>query len=363
MKGDRAPLPSGLVRNSARNLALLLGALMLGLLAAEGMVRLLAPQRPTPAFVFDSTDTLHELDPVLGRVMRRSITAPFVFGTQVHTNSLGLRDQEVGPKEATETRILSLGDSYAMGYGVEIEQSYGKLLERRLGSAFPSRRVSVISAGVDGYGTRQAIIAFERLRGTLQPDFVLGTFVAGNDVHDNAMFEQRLRTHLNTPLGVVGSNSHAVRLLLKASFPIWFFLANRSTENIDRTIDLLREQEGVLREAQVPCLMLIIPARHQIRPAVEPPVKALMRFGWGRRLVFRQNRAVIDHFRREGVPYLDTWPALVRADSQARVSFSNDSHLNAFGHEVVAREILATLQDSLLNPLVGSAHASCGRGR
>ena len=356
------PTARGVVWNWSRNLALLLGALAVALLAAEGIVRLVAPQRLAPAFVFDSADTVHQLDPVFGRVMKRSISAPFVFGTHVQTNALGLRDRELGPKGPTEIRILSLGDSYAMGYGVEIEQSYGRVLEGRLNRKFPSRRVSVVSAGVEGYGTQQMMMSFERLRGPLQPDFVLATFVAGNDVYDNAVFEQRLQTHLNTPLGLVGRNSQAVQLLLKVTLPIWFFLANRSTGNIAHTIDLLRDEEAMFREAHVPCLMVIIPARHQIRPEVEPPVRLLMRFPWGRRLVFRQNQAVIDHFRREGVPFVDTWPALVRADRRAPVSFSNDSHLNPFGHEVVAGEILTRLEDSVLNPLVGSANTSCGDG-
>src|SRR5919112_4711950 len=99
-----------------RNLLLLAGAVLFGLFMAEGMVRLIAPQQPTPAFIFDSTDAIHRPDPQLGRVLTPDIVAPFVFGTRLKTNSLGLRDREFGPKPEGELRILSLGDSYAMGY-------------------------------------------------------------------------------------------------------------------------------------------------------------------------------------------------------------------------------------------------------
>jgi hypothetical protein len=204
------------------------------------------------------------------------------------------------------------------------------------------------------------LLSFERLRPLLQPDFVLATFVAGNDVYDNAMFEDRLRTHLNTPLGPLGSNSQAVQLFLRVTFPLWFTLANRDSENIDHTVTLLRELELSFRRAHVPYLMVVIPARHQIRPAVEPGARLLTDLGF-RSYVFRQNRMVMEHFQRDGVPYVDTWPALVAKDSSTRVSFTNDSHLNASGHETVAREILprvrAAVHDLLERPAVRERHS------
>jgi lysophospholipase L1-like esterase len=331
------------VRSWTGNLLLVLGGLAFGLLAAEVITRLVAPQRLTPAF---TNESIHQADPNSGMVLKPNIVAPFVFGTHVATNSLGLRDREFGPKRSGEFRILSLGDSYAMGFGVEVEQSYGKVLERELNWRFPAVTFSVINAGVDGYGTRQMLMSFQRLRRQLQPDFVLATFVAGNDVDDNAVFEERLRTHLNTPVGVLGRNSHAVRLLLRVTFPLWFFLANRDEDNIAHTIDLLRELESTFQEAHVPYLMLVIPARHQIRPSVDPAVGILLDLGF-EGLVFRQNRKIIDHFRHDGVPFIDLWPALVARDREVRVSFPNDSHLNALGHEVVAREVLARLKGML----------------
>jgi lysophospholipase L1-like esterase len=337
----------GSVQSWAEKLLLVLGGLALGLLTAEGITRLLAPQQLTPAFTsLPLIESIHQHDSTYGTVLKSNIVAPFVFGTHVATNSLGLRDQEFGAKRADEFRILSLGDSYAMGFGLELEQSYGKVLERGLKRSFPAVTFSVINAGVDGYNTRQMRMSFQRLRQRLQPDFVLATFVAGNDVYDNAVFEERLRTGLNTPLGLVGRNSHALQLLLKVTFPLWFFLENRDADKIAHTIDCLRELESTFREAHVPYLMLVIPARHQIRPSVEPAVGVLMDLGF-ERLVFRQNREVIDHFRRDRIPFIDLWPPLVARDRKARVSFANDSHLNALGHEVVAREILARLEGVL----------------
>jgi lysophospholipase L1-like esterase len=322
------------------------------------MVRCVAPQRLSPGFIIDS---IHRSDPAFGYVMRRNIALPFVFGTHLVTNSLGLRDHEFGPKGSREFRILSLGDSYALGFGVELEQSYSKVLERELNRQLPATKFSVIDAGVEGYGTQQIIMSFERLRPQLHPDFVLATFVAGNDVYDNATFEKRLRTHVNTALGPLGRHLHTVRLLLRVTFPLWFFWANRDTDNIERTIELLREMESNFREAGLPYLILIIPARHQIQPRVEPVVKVLVDLGF-ENLVFRQNRRVIDHFQSAGVPFIDLWPALAATNRKAPVSFTDDSHLNSLGHEVIAHEVMTRVRDLLQflssrQDTIGSRHS------
>jgi lysophospholipase L1-like esterase len=338
----------GRFRLRAGNLLLLGGAALVGLLVAELLTRLVAPQRPTPAFLRpDGEDaSLYRLDSMYGLVLKPDISEPFIFGTRVETNALGLRDHQYATKRPREFRILSLGDSYAFGFGVEVEQSYTKVVERQLNRQFPEGMFSVINAGVTGYGTKQQKLAFQRLHPKLQPDFVLATFTAGNDVYENAVFEDQLRTGLQTPLGFIGRHSHAARLVLKATFPLWFFLENRNPRRIEHTIRLLKELEADLRLAGIPYLMLVIPARHQIRPEVQPAARLLMSLGFDG-LVFRQNHCVIRHFQQERVPYVDLWPTLVAQDSVAAVSFAGDSHLNALGHETVGREIVAHLRGML----------------
>jgi hypothetical protein len=346
---------SGRLRTWAGNLLLLFGGMLVAMAAAELLVRILAPQPLTAAFAFDTgNESIHRLDSTLGFVLRAGISEPFIFGTHVRTSALGLRDHEYGPKQPGEFRVLSLGDSYAFGFGVEIEQSYTKLLERELRQQYPGVAWSVIDAGVVGYGTAQERLAFQQLGGLLHVDFVLASFSAANDVYDNALFEERLRTHLQTAHGFLSRHSHAARLLLRVMFPVAFFLENRDAANIRKTIRLLAELESDFNRAGIPYLMLVIPARHQIRPRVEPAARLLMDVGLDD-FVFRQNRSVIDHFQHASVPYLDLLPALAHRDSVTPVSFREDSHLNAVGHDVVAQAIIGKLRD-LLPPLLNHAH-------
>ena len=273
---------------------------------AELLTRIVAPQWPTPAFVLSDGEgrSIYKLDSTFGLMLRPNIDEPFVFGTHVKTNALGLRDRDYEPKRPGEFRILSLGDSYAFGFGVELEESYAKVVERELNRQHTGVMFSVINAGVTGYGTRQQQLAFRRLRAELQADFVLATFTAANDVHENAIFEHRLRTHSQTPLGFLGRHSHAARLVLRITFPLWFFLENRDPGRIEHTIHLLRDLETDFQSADVGHLMLVIPARHQIRPSVEPAARMLMDLGL-ENLVFRQNRSIIGHLQQDRVPYID----------------------------------------------------------
>lgn len=337
------------LRTAVANVLLLLGALAAGFAFAELVTRLLAPQPLTPAFISDAAEAaLYRPDSALGFQLKPNLDAPYIFGTHLVTNSLGLRDREYGPKQPGEFRIMSLGDSYAMGFGVEEERSYDKLLEAELDHRHPGRVFSVITTGVPGYCTRQMLLTFERLHQRLQPDFVLATFVAGNDVYDNAVFEERLRTGLNTPVGFLGRHSHVARLVLRESFPAWFFAGNREEANIALTNQMLRELEDTLRASNLPFLMVVIPARHQIRPSAEPAALLLSKLGMNE-LIYRQNRAVIKDFQDDHVPFLDLLPILVASDREAPVSFASDSHLNARGHAVVAQAIFEKLE-ALLPP-------------
>ena len=65
------------------------------------------------------------------------------FSTQYVVNSLGLRDNQ---RSLAQPEIVVAGDSYAMGWGVQQEESFPELLERRTGRV-------VLNSGIASYGT------------------------------------------------------------------------------------------------------------------------------------------------------------------------------------------------------------------
>ncbi len=75
------------------------------------------------------------------------------FDTRLEVNSAGLRDDEAS---LVAPEIIVLGDSYAMGWGVEQQESFPQVLERLSGR-------SVLNAGVSSYGTAREMILLDRL--------------------------------------------------------------------------------------------------------------------------------------------------------------------------------------------------------
>jgi len=78
----------------------------------------------------------------------------FLMGVDVNINSQGLRDYEYSLAKSPETyRIMMLGDSTTLGWGVPLEATVPKLLERELneGRAPGIDRFEVLNAGVGNY--------------------------------------------------------------------------------------------------------------------------------------------------------------------------------------------------------------------
>jgi lysophospholipase L1-like esterase len=99
-------------------------------------------------------------------------------------NSLGFRGAEVAvPKPQGRFRVVIIGDSLTLGWGVADDETFAARLERLLHEQFPGRDLDVINLGVGGYDTRQEVTLLARHTSRLQPDLVLVGFYS-NDVPD-----------------------------------------------------------------------------------------------------------------------------------------------------------------------------------
>lgn len=100
------------------------------------------------------------------------------FDVSLEINALGLRD-DAASLEAPE--IVVLGDSFAMGWGVEQEESFAEHLEQAL-------RRRVLNAGISSYGTMREMRLLERIdRSALR---VLVVQYNENDRSENAHFRK-----------------------------------------------------------------------------------------------------------------------------------------------------------------------------
>ena len=99
-------------------------------------------------------------------------------------NSLGFRGREVvTPKPSGSFRVVVIGDSVTMGWGVGDNETFSAQLEELLHARFPGRPLDIVNMGVGGYDTRQEVTLLKRNVSRLQPDLVLVGFYS-NDVPD-----------------------------------------------------------------------------------------------------------------------------------------------------------------------------------
>lgn len=93
------------------------------------------------------------------------------------TNSSGFRDREHSfKKDKDVSRIIILGDSYAVGRHVSDEQIFPYLLEKLLNEQDGGNKYEVINASVETWGTDQQLLYLEQEGMRYEPDYVMLIF-------------------------------------------------------------------------------------------------------------------------------------------------------------------------------------------
>jgi lysophospholipase L1-like esterase len=102
----------------------------------------------------------------------------------VDINSYGLRGTETTYEKPPATfRILNLGDSIVMGWGVREENTYGRRLEVKLNEeSSGDLRFEVINAGVPGWNLENALAYLEAEGLKYEPDLILLGLTLTNDI-------------------------------------------------------------------------------------------------------------------------------------------------------------------------------------
>jgi len=121
-------------------------------------------------------------------------------GIPVDINSHGLRGPEISYEKPPATfRILNLGDSVTMGWGVREEDTYGRRLESILNaSGRGGLRFQVINAGVPGWNLENAQAYLQEEGSKYQPDLVLLDLTTANDIRgDSALVEDNQPAPIN----------------------------------------------------------------------------------------------------------------------------------------------------------------------
>ncbi len=178
------------LKRALRGTAVAVGAVLVALLLAEGILRIAEPDRSDDRGGPDPEDPRR-------RMLRPSSVPGLAYemipnetglrrAVEVRSNSLGFRDDEIPmPKPAGRVRIAILGDSFTFGQGIEQNLVFPSVLETLLTESARPRGPTwdVVNLGLGGYSTRDEIVVLEHKVLPLDPDLVvLAYFLNDPDV-------------------------------------------------------------------------------------------------------------------------------------------------------------------------------------
>lgn len=106
----------------------------------------------------------------------------------VKTNSKELRDHHFRKKKPENNfRILVVGNSFTFGRGVNITESYPKVLQRKLNHGLQGINVQVINAGVPGNRMDDYHRFIEQHGSTFNPDVIMVSFTANDWISQSTL--------------------------------------------------------------------------------------------------------------------------------------------------------------------------------
>jgi lysophospholipase L1-like esterase len=309
------------VRRVAEIAFLVVVPLAIFLLITEGVLRLYL----TRNIFYDVEMSRYALtlkvdspNPLIGHHHRPNALAR-LMGVDVRTNGDGFRDDELPVARTGKRRVVFLGDSLTLGWGVEKRDTFEHRLERALSETHPTE---VINLGVGNYNTTQEVHLFLDKGLRYDPDQVV-LFYFINDAEEVpqrsrfpglgrtrvvTFFWSRIKALISQLSDAPGYREFYADLYREGS-PGWA----RSREALALLRDVTRERDIDLR-------MVLLPELHELDP-----------------YAFEREYALVAEFASGlGIPVLDLAPAFRGEDPQSLWVSRDDAHPNARAHALIA---------------------------
>lgn len=338
----RGPRP----RRLATKILVLVFAIGIAAVLAEGMVRVVRPGYPG----FRLPQVEHRPVPGLGFEMVPSQQA-YTWATPARINSLGFRGPEPG-NPSGRPLVLAVGDSMTFGNSVDEAGTYPFQLQQLMQRQWPQMQPEAFNMGVQRYFTYQEIELIRRYAPRLRPDIVtLAVYVNDLGRRPSADFVAEYEGEREQAARAFHNRLPTLYLLIKNSATIALFRSAYLNATVPRTTlqralsgeipagdeskwrtveeDLVTFRELAEAHSFQP-FVVFVPARPQVEG--ELPQSA-----YPRRLV--------EHAKQQGliaIDPIDAFKGALRAGHDPYLPW--DDHMSVTGHRLVAEAILERLR-------------------
>jgi lysophospholipase L1-like esterase len=265
-------------------------------------------------------------DPVLGHDHQRSKLAT-LQSVEIRTNELGLRGGPIPPPQPGQRRILFLGSSVTLGWGVPEKETLEVRLEEMLKAQ--GENVVVMNAGIGNYNAERYVQRFlTELTGTQPTDIVVHFFVRDAEKLDAGGGNWLLRhSQLAVTLWIAGSR-----------------LFGQSGEK-----SLVEHYKDVYEPSQ-PGYQAMLAALKKLKDyaaakgiriylAMTPDVHDLVDYKFD--FIHERAKGIA---AANGFIYVDLLPAMRNLKPEQLWSMPGDPHPNGLGHKLMAEALLPALE-------------------
>lgn len=257
------------------------------------------------------------------------------YGVEIKTNSLGLRDYEYSiEKPKNKNRIILLGDSFALGWGVPFESTCSKQLEKMLNQ--DQNKYEVINMGTGNFNTTMEVELFKLKGLQLSPEMVVLMYFV-NDV-------EPIPRKKSGPVYVATRRSYCLSFLVGRFIKLksWFvktfewstyydnLYSTENLENLKANKDSIRELIALCKKNEIVLLIVNIPELRNLRD---------YRFSQATEHI----KALADEAR---VPFLDMLGAFANHEPESLWVKPEDPHANAKANSIIAEQLYKKVVDN-----------------
>lgn len=250
------------------------------------------------------------------------------------SNSDGYRSQEFKNQKNNRIKIMAIGDSVMMGWGIDVKEHFLSFLD--------AEKYSWFNLGIFGYDSAQEYFVMRKYFSKINPDCIVHLFV-GNDIFENTQYNRVLP---------INSNSYLLNGLQIASLRVFGDDQHYSFEKIqvfkeknysaEKYLKLMSE---FAKNKELPFIS-ILDSRYQMKELThEEVIKILESNGSTVIDMFDLMRNVSgeDRFYKSALALNDVHNKKYHID---RVDI--DYHPNALWHVDASKEILPIIQEQCL---------------
>jgi len=262
-------------------------------------------------------------NPLIGHHHKPNAEAK-LMGVTLRTNADGFRDDEIPVEKGNRRRIVILGDSLTLGWGVEKEQTFEHLLEASLNDERPTE---VINLGVGNYNTTQEVNLFIDKGLKYRPDQVVLFYF----INDAEPLPEQSRSSLlghSRLITFYWSRIKALKARMNPSGSFYEFysaLYQEDAEGWERSRAAFLQLRDLCRERGIDLAVVILPELHELEEYT----------------FAREHAQVLDFLEENGIRALDLAPFFRNEDDPHSLWVSmDDAHPNARAHGLIAKYTL-----------------------